>query len=138
MITVNDFFHKHNLKNKATSNIKIYEVLKKIGLHSKEGSYLRDGVFLTNYGTVNLHPSRGTHWVLYIKDCYFDSYGFPPPKKLPKYLKNKHKKCIYSEYQIQKNDSFCASYCLYILYLTKLLGVDFETAVLNLYYQKIS
>ena len=31
-MTFNDFVHKHNLKNKATSNLKLYEVLKKIGL----------------------------------------------------------------------------------------------------------
>ena len=86
MITFNDFVHEHKLKNKATSNIKIYEVLKKIGLNSKVGNYLRDGDFLTNYGIVNLHPSRGTHWVLYIKDCYFDSYGCPPPKKTSQLL----------------------------------------------------
>ena len=102
MITFNDFVHKHNLKNKGTSNIKIYEMLKKIGLGSKVGIYLRDGIFSTNYGIVILHPSRGTHWVLYFKDCYFDSYGCPPPKKLLKCLKIKHKKGIYSEYQIEK------------------------------------
>ena len=138
MITFNDFIHKHKLKNKATSNIKIYEVLKKIGLDSKAGIYLRDGDFLTRYGIVNLHPSRGTHWVLYIKDCCFDSYGCSPPEKLLNYSRNKHKKCIYSEHQIQKIGCFCASYCLYILYLTKVLGNDFKSAVLNLYYQRIS
>ena len=126
------------MKNKATSNIKIYEVLKKIGLDSEVGIYLRDGAFLTSYGIVNLHPSRETHWLMYNKDCYFDSYGCSPPKKLLKYLKNKHKKCIYPENQIQKNDSFCASYCLYILYLTEVLGIDFKSAVLNLYYQIFS
>ena len=134
----NDLVHKHDLKNKATSNIKIYNVLKKIGLDSKVGIYLRDGLFSSDIGIVNLHPSKGTHWVLYIKDCYFDSYGCPPPKKLLNYLKNKHKKCIYSEYRIQKNDSFCASYCLYIIYLTKVLGIDFKSAVLNLYYRRFS
>ena len=58
---VKDFIHKHNLKNKATSNSKIYEVLKKIGLDSKVGIYLRDGDFLTSYDIVNLHPIGGTH-----------------------------------------------------------------------------
>ena len=43
-----------------------------------------------------------------------------------------------SEYQLQKNDSFCASYCFFILYLTKVLGIDFKSAVLNLYYQRVS
>ena len=94
-----DFVQKYKLQNKATSIIKLYEVLKKIGLDSKVGIFLRDGSFSTNYGIVNLHPSRGSHWVCYIKDCYFDSYGCPPPKKF-NYLKNKHKKCFYSEYQI--------------------------------------
>ena len=92
MITFNDVVHKHNLENKATSNIKIYEVLEKIGLDSKVGNYLRDGPFSSDIGIVNLHASKGTHWVLYIKNCYFDSYGCPPPKKLLNYLKNKFKK----------------------------------------------
>ena len=42
MITFNDFVQKYNLKNKATSNKNLYEVLKKIGLDSKVGIYLRD------------------------------------------------------------------------------------------------
>ena len=123
MMTFEDFTKKYNLKNKATSNIKIYEVLKRIGLDSKVGIYLRDENFSTKYGILNLHPSNGTHWAGYIRDCYFDSYGCPPPKKFLIYMKNKHRKCISSEYQIQKNDSLCASYCLYLIYLTKLIGI---------------
>ena len=61
MITFNDFVHKYNLKNKATSDTKKYKVLKKIGLDSKVKISLRDGDFWTNYGVVTLHPSRGTH-----------------------------------------------------------------------------
>ena len=49
--------------------------------------------------------------------------------------------CLFSEYKLQgltiKRHSYCASYCLYILYLTKVLGTDFKSAVLNLYYQMI-
>ena len=52
-----------------TSNVKIYEVLKKIGLYPKVGIYLRDGDFSRIYGIVNLRPSRGTPWVFFIKDC---------------------------------------------------------------------
>ena len=62
-MSFNDFVQKYKLKNRATSNIKLYEVLKKIGLDSKVGIYLRDGDFSTNYGVVNLHRSGGTHWV---------------------------------------------------------------------------
>ena len=45
MIAFKDFVYKHKLKNKATSNVKIYEVLKKIGMDSKVGVYLTDGPF---------------------------------------------------------------------------------------------
>ena len=72
-MTFNDFVHKYNLKSKATSTIKVYEVLKKIGLDSKVGIYSRDDNFSTNYGILNLHPSNGTHWVCYIEDCFFYS-----------------------------------------------------------------
>ena len=57
------FVHKYNLKNKAKSNLKLCEVLKKIGLNSKVGIYLRNGIFSTDYGIVGLTPSRGKHWV---------------------------------------------------------------------------
>ena len=111
--------------------------MKKIGLDSKVGIYLRDGAFSSDIGIINLHPSKGTHWCCYINEKNFDSYGCVCPKKLSKFIIKRNGHCLYSEYQIQKNDSFCASYCLYILYLTKVLGIDFKIAVLNLYYQII-
>ena len=135
MITFIDFIKKHNLKNKATSNIKIQQVLNSIGLNNVN-IYLRDGPFSSDIGIVNLHPTRGSHWVCYKNENYFDSYGVICPKKLSKFIIKRNGYCLYSEYQIQKNDSFCASYCLYIIYLTKVLGIDFKSAVLNLYYQR--
>ena len=102
------------------------------------GIYLRDGLFESNVGIVNLHPLKGTHWVSYLNENYFDSYGCAPPKKLSKFIIKRNGYCLYSEYQIQKNDILCGSYCLYIIYLTKIVGIDFKTAVLNLYYQRIS
>ena len=136
MLTFNRFVKTYNLKNKATSNIKIQQVLSSLYLNDI-GIYLRDGLFESDIGIVNLHPSEGTHWVCYINENYFDSYGVVCPKKLSKFIIKRNRYCLYSEYQIQKNDSFCASYCLYIIYLTKMLGVDFKIAVLNLYYQMI-
>ena len=135
MITFNDFVHKHNLRNKATSNIKIQQVLSSLSLNNV-GIYLRDGPFECDIGIVILHPSKGTHWVCYKNENYFDSYGCSPPKKLSKFIIKRNRYCLYSEYQIQKNDSFCASYCLYINYLTQVLGIDFKSVVLNLYYQR--
>ena len=137
MMTFNDFVKKYKLKDKARSNIKIYQVLDSIGLNNVE-IYLRDGSFSSDIGIVNLHPSKGTHWVCYLNENYFDSYGCVPPKKLSKFIIKRNKYCLYSEYQIKKNDSFCASYGLYILYLTKIVGIDFKSGVLNLYYQRFS
>ena len=140
MMMFNEFNKKYNLKNKATSNIKIQKVLTSIGLDNVN-IYLRDGLFSSDIGIVNLHPSKGTHWVCYLNENYFDSYGCAPPGKLSKFIIKHYKHCLYSEYKIQgltnKRDSYCASYCLYILYLTKVLGIDFKSAVLNLYYQMI-
>ena len=101
MITFNNFVQKYKLKNKATSNIKIRQVLNSIGLDNV-GIYLRDDLFKSDVGIVNLHPSKGTHWVCYINENYFDSYGVVCPKKLSKFIIKRNKYCLYSEYQIQK------------------------------------
>ena len=136
-MTFNDFIKKYKLKNEATSNIKIQQVLSSLSLNDV-GTYLRDGTFESDIGIVNLHPSKGTHWVTYINENYFDSYGCVSPKKLSKFIIERNGYCLYSEYQIQKNDSLCASYCLYIIYLTKIVGIDFKFAVLDFYYQRFS
>ena len=136
MRTLSDFVHKNKLKNKATSDVKLKQVLDSIRLYDV-GIYLRDRPFSNDIGVVNLQPSQGSHWVCYINENYFDSYGCVPPKKLPKFIIKRNGHCLYSEYQIQKNDSFCESYCLYIIYLTKVLGIDSKSAVLKLYYQMI-
>ena len=101
----NEFIKKFNLKNKATSNIKIQKVLTSIGLDNVN-IYLRDGSFSSDIGIVNLHPSKGTHWVCYTNQNYFDSYGCASPKKLSKFIIKINGHCLYSEYQIKKNDSF--------------------------------
>ena len=135
-MTFNDFIKKYKLKNKATSNIKIQQVLSSLSLKDV-GIYLGDGPFESDISIVNLHPSKGTHWTCYINENYFDSYGVVCPKKLAKFIIKRNCSCLYSEYQKQKNDSYCASYCLYIIYLTKVLGIDFNSTVLSLYYQMI-
>ena len=71
MMTFNDFVKEYNLKNKATSNIKIKQVLSSLSLNNV-GIYLRDGPFESDIGIVNLHPSKATHWVCYINENYFD------------------------------------------------------------------
>ena len=85
MMTFNDFTHKYKLKNKATSNTKIQHIISSIGLDNV-GIYLRDGSFSSNVGIVNLHPTKGSHWVCYINENYFDSYGCVCPKKFSKFI----------------------------------------------------
>ena len=110
-MTFNDFIIKYNLKHKATSNIKIQQVLSSLGLNDIV-ICLRDGPFSNDLGVVNLHPTRGTHWVCYINENYSDSYGRVPIQKLSKFIIKRNGFCLCSEYQIQKNESFCASNCL--------------------------
>ena len=90
------------MKNKATSITIIYKVFEKIALVSKVGNYFRDGNFATKFGILNLHPSKGTHWVCYSKVCYFDSYGCSPPKTFSITKKDKQGNFVCAECQIQK------------------------------------
>ena len=126
-LSFKEFVNKYGLKNEATSNVEIKEILKL--MNTSCGIYMRDDKFTTTSGIVNLHPTKGTHWVMFINEYYFDSYGCPPPLNITKQINNG----IYSEYQFQKDDSYCAAYCLYVLYLTNIIG--FKNADLNLYYQ---
>ena len=105
MITFNEFIEKYKLKDKATSNIKIQKVLTSIGLDNVN-CYLRDGPFSGGIGIVNLHPSKGTHWVCYINENYFDNYGCALPKKLSKFIIKRNGFCLCFEYQIQKMIDF--------------------------------
>ena len=136
----NDSIKKNILKNKATSKIKTQQDLLSLSLNDV-GIYLRDGPFESDIGIVNLHPSKGTHCVCYLNEENFDSYGCSPPRNLSRFIIKQNGLCLYSGYKIQgltnKRDSYCASYCLYTLYLTKVLGIDFKSAVSNLYYQMI-
>ena len=90
----NEFIKKYKLKNTATSNIKRQQVLSFLFLNGV-GIYLRDGPFSSDIGLVNLHPSKGTHWLLYIDESYFDSYGITPPKKLSKFVIKRNGYCLY-------------------------------------------
>ena len=79
--------------------------------------YMRLEPFTTFSGIVNLHPTKGTHLVIFSDDYYFDAYGCRPSLSALNQLKSKHGKKIYNTYKKQKQDSLCASYHLYVLYL---------------------
>ena len=77
-LSFKEFVEKYGLKNEATSNVKIKEIQKLMNI-TECGIYMRDDKFTTPSGIVNLHPTKGTHWVMFVNEFYFDSYGCPPP-----------------------------------------------------------
>ena len=134
LLSFEQFLSVHKLKNAPTSNIKLQKVLNQLDLECS--ITMRDDPFSDDCGIINLHPINGTHWVCFFNNFYFDSYACPPPQNILNYIKSKFGKCIYSTYQIQKHDSLCGAYCLYILYLSNTIG--FKKAVLDLYYQVLN
>ena len=100
MMTFNDFVRKYKLTNKTTSNINIYQVFSFLVL-SDVGIYLSDAMFSSDIGIVYLRPSKGTHWVTYINENYFDSYCCVPPQKLSRVVIKRNGHSLYSEYKIQ-------------------------------------
>ena len=105
------------------------------------GVYLRDEPIESDIGTINLHPSKGTLWVARINEVRIDCYGCSPFRNLYRFIVKRNGLCLYSEYKIRgltsKRDSYCAAYCLYIIYLTEVLRIAFKSAVVSLYYQMI-
>ncbi len=131
-MNLSEFMRKYNLQNKATSNKKISEVINKLGIKNFN-IYMRDDKLTTKQGIINIHPTRGTHWVCYYNKNYFDSFGVKPPKSIDKQLGT----YIYSTFRIQKrNESQCASYCLYVLYLINIEKLPFDEAVIKLWFSK--
>ena len=114
--SMNAFMKKHKLKNEATDNIKISEVINKLNIGNDFDIYLKNDTLTTNSGIINLSKS-GTHWTAYYNNFYFDSFGVKPPKNIEKQLAP----VTYSTFKIQKRrgDNKCASYCLYFLYLCR-------------------
>ena len=103
-LSFKEFVEKYGLINQATSNVKIKEIPNILKLNST-GIYMRDDKFTTPSGIVNLYPTKETHWVMFVNEYFFDSYGCPPPTNILNHIK----KGIYSEYQIQKNHRYCAA-----------------------------
>ena len=68
-MSFNYFVHKYKLKNQATLNIKIQQVHSSSELDNVD-IYLRNGPFSSNVGIVNLHESRGSHWVAFVNEIF--------------------------------------------------------------------
>ena len=61
-----EFIDKYGSKDEATTNIKIQQILNKLGLCTKV--YTRDDTFSTKSGIVNLNPTKGTYWVMFVDE----------------------------------------------------------------------
>ena len=91
MISFNDFIREYGLKNRATSILKFQNILSSLSL-SGVGIYLRDGPFSSDVEIVNLDASKGTHWVAYINEKFFNSYGCSP-QKLSEFMIKRNGSC---------------------------------------------
>ena len=134
-LSLSDFMKKYKLRNASTNNIKISEVINKLMINDQQSFdfdiYFKTDILTTKQGIINL-SKKGTHWVCYYNNFYFDSYGVKPPKNIEQQLKP----LIYSTFKIQGsecNDKKCASYCLYFLYLVNVIQIKEPAAVLFLF-----
>ena len=132
ILTFEEFNNKFGIDNKAKSNIRIEDIGKDITLTQIE-IVMRD-LKADNASELNfkiiviLHPTYGTHWVLVIgreggSVYYFDRFGVEtPPLFLEEYV------YLGSNERIQHHDeSYCAAYCLYMIYLID-IGFELKSA----------
>ena len=79
---------------------------------------MRHDKFQGNPGILIRYPTKGTHWVVFLKEIYFESWGSDP---LNIQFNCSKAKFFYSEYRIQQNDRLGASDPLNNLYLCKII-----------------
>ena len=77
---------------------------------------MKDVTFTTIGGIVNLHSTKGTHWVMFSDKFYFDSYGCPPTTNILNNINNG----IYSENQIQKKMIGIVQRIVYMCYILQI------------------
>ena len=82
---IQGFCSKIQFEKQSNIKIKIQQVLSSLGF-SDVGICLKDGPFQSDIGIVNLHPTKGLHWVVYTKENNFDSYGLSGQRNFPKSL----------------------------------------------------
>ena len=133
-----DSFLKTFGKKKPLNTLEIITTCNKAKIENFKGVFMRDELNNNMKASnneclvLNIAHSQwkdGTHWVcLFIKNkiCYyFDSYGFPPPLEVEKYL-HEFDKRYYNSFEIQKeNQVICGHFCVYVL-LKLNIGSDFE------------
>ena len=108
MISFYDFIHEYILKNKSTSIIKIQQTLSTFNLLNIRDAncrrslhdvrvYLSVGSFIIDGEIVDLHPTKGMHWVAYPYQKNFISNGCSHFQKLSRFIMKLNGDCLYSE-----------------------------------------
>ena len=90
---------------------------------------MRDIQLTTKDGPSNLHRLKGMHWIFSINENYFDCHGFSPPKKPYQVSLLKEMENVFIRKKNPVENSYCAAFCLCILYLIKI-----QKEVLSLLY----
>ena len=121
----------YDLKSQATSNIKKKEVVNKVEINTN--FHQRHNKLRTKDGISNFETTKGTDWVAYINQNYFDSCGCRPRKVLFESITKRNSKRLFCYYEIRQEGSYCVAYCLYIIYPTKKIEIDFKSAVVQIY-----
>ena len=64
MLTFEDSLTREDMKNQATTNMKIQEVLNNLDIDIFCGIYMKNDKFLTNSSIVNFHFTKSSHWII--------------------------------------------------------------------------
>ena len=94
--------------------------------------YIRTHKLTSKQGIINLtdNYSKGTHFVAFYENKYFDSFCVQPPKIISNQLGDICE-CYISSHPVQNiNDQNCASYCLYFLDLMQNKKLSFQQAII--------
>ena len=124
MMSFNEFIRKLDLKIKATSNMKIQQILSSLSLSDAQ-IYLRNRPFSSEVVIISLCPTKASHWLVYKNENFSGSYGCSPPIKLYNLSYNQMDIVCFpkTKYKIwQKKIFFLCS----MLFLNKLLDKSFR------------
>ena len=101
---------------------------------------MRTGHFKTDIRIVNLYPTKGTRWVVYNIQNYFDSYGCSRLKNYLNLIRNGIDIVVNPNEKYQELVFYCAAYFLYSINILfdKSFGKIGKSVFSIVYHQTIS
>ena len=135
-MNLKEFIIKHGLQNKSTKGSKLVEIANELDLKDFN-IYIRTDKLTSTQGIVQLTDNykKGTHFVAFYNNKYFDSFCSEPPKFITNQLveksPNQTGETYISSHPIQKiNDQICGSYCLYFLDLMRNKKLSYQQSII--------